>query len=156
MTKKELGELIVASTDSLYRVSKSILRNDADCEDAVSETIVISFNKIDALLQDRYAKTWLIRILIHECYRILRKKRFLAGDEELERLSVSEQEDYSELYGAMMKLDERYRIPVILYYIEGYRIREIADILDRNENTIKSQLARGRQLLRNELEQEVV
>ena len=55
-----------------------------------------------------------------------------------------------------MKLDEKYRMPVVLYYLEGYKIREIARILDRSENTVKSQLARGRQMLKSELEKEVV
>ena len=73
MTKKELGDLIVSSTDSLYRISKSILRNETDCEDAVSEAIVKSFNKLDTLQHVSYAKTWLVRILINECYRIYRQ-----------------------------------------------------------------------------------
>ena len=49
MTKEDLGHLIIASTDSLYRISKSILRNETDCEDAVSEAIVKSFDKINTL-----------------------------------------------------------------------------------------------------------
>lgn len=56
MTKEELGNLIIASTDSLYRISKSILRNESDCEDAVSEAIVKSFDKIDTLQHTSYAK----------------------------------------------------------------------------------------------------
>lgn len=68
MTKEELGNLIIASTDSLYRISKSILRNEIDCEDAVSEAIVKSFDKIDTLQHASYAKTWLVRILINSCY----------------------------------------------------------------------------------------
>lgn len=49
MTKEDLGHLIIASTDSLYRISKSILKNETDCEDAVSEAIVKSFDKINTL-----------------------------------------------------------------------------------------------------------
>ena len=156
MTREKLTELIIDSTDTLYRVSKSILKNDTDCEDAVSEAIVISFNKIDTLLHDRYARTWLIRILIHECYRILNMKKCMDHGSEPEEYAAPEGEDYSELYRAIMKLDEKYRMPVVLYYLEGYKIREIARILDRSENTVKSQLARGRQMLKSELEKEVV
>ena len=67
---------------------------------------------------------------------------------------LSDEADYSELYHAMMQLDDKYRIPVELYYIEGYKIHEITDILNRSEGTIKSQLARGRQQLRKYLESE--
>ena len=66
MVKEELGELILASQDTLYRVSKTILKNDVDCADAISETIVKAFSKIHTLKQDHYAKTWLIRILMNE------------------------------------------------------------------------------------------
>lgn len=78
MTKEDLGHLIIVSTDSLYRISKSILRNETDCEDAVSEAIVKSFDKINTLQHASYAKTWLVRILINECYRIYRQKQFAA------------------------------------------------------------------------------
>lgn len=76
MTKEDLGHLIIVSTDSLYRISKSILRNETDCEDAVSEAIVKSFDKINTLQHASYAKTWLVRILINEYYRIYRQKQF--------------------------------------------------------------------------------
>ncbi len=74
MNKETFAKLVIDSTDSLYRVSKSILRNDSDCEDAVSEAITIAFKKLDSLKKDEYAKTWLIRILIHECYHIRRQQ----------------------------------------------------------------------------------
>ena len=154
MTKKELGDLIVSSTDSLYRISKSILRNETDCEDAVSEAIVKSFNKLDTLQHVSYAKTGLVRILINECYRIYRQKQFAPSNEFAAQENTIDKTDYSELYHAMMLLDDKYRIPVELYYIEGYKIHEIADILNRSEGTIKSQLARGRQQLRKYLESE--
>ena len=145
MTKEDLGHLIIASTDSLYRISKSILRNETDCEDAVSEAIVQHAS---------YAKTWLVRILINECYRIYRQKQFAPSNDFTFKENLSDEADYSELYHAMMQLDDKYRIPVELYYIEGYKIHEITDILNRSEGTIKSQLARGRQQLRKYLESE--
>ena len=86
MTKEEFARLVLDSTDSLYRVSKGILRNDSDCEDAVWEAIGIGFARLDTLQHDRYAKTWLIRILIHECCRLLRERKYRAnvGTEDLE------------------------------------------------------------------------
>ena len=154
MTKEDLGHLIIASTDSLYRISKSILRNETDCEDAVSEAIVKSFDKINTLQHASYAKTWLVRILINECYRIYRQKQFAPSNDFTFKENLSDEADYSELYHAMIQLDDKYRIPVELYYIEGYKIHEITDILNRSEGTIKSQLARGRQQLRKYLESE--
>lgn len=74
MDKEAFANVVLSSTDSLYRISKSILKNDADCEDAVQEAIAIGFSKLDTLRQDAYAKTWLTRILIHECYGLLKKR----------------------------------------------------------------------------------
>ena len=73
MKKEELGDLILASQETLYRVAKTLLYNDADCADAIQETIVKAFSKIHTLKKEQYAKTWLIKILINECYAIMRK-----------------------------------------------------------------------------------
>ncbi len=58
MTKQELGDLIIAFTDDFYRIAKAILKEDADCEDAMSSAIVKGFTKIHTLKQKEYAKTW--------------------------------------------------------------------------------------------------
>ena len=64
MTKEALGELILSSERQLYATAKTILSDDQDCADAIQESIVKAFSKIDTLKKDRYAKTWLMRILI--------------------------------------------------------------------------------------------
>lgn len=154
MTKEQMGELIIASKESLYRVAKSILKNDADCEDAVSEMIVICFARRETLREDRYAKTWMTRILIHECYHILKKrKRETAFDETVsQEQPVSDR--YSDLYQYMMQLDFTNRITLELFYIEGYSIKEIARITDVPEGTVKGRLSRGREKLRKMYEKE--
>lgn len=157
MTKQQFAQLVLDSTDSLYRVSRGILRNDAECEDAVWEAIGIGFAQLDTLRQDEYAKTWLTRILINECYRVLRQRKLRADmPEGLERnMAVQPKtENYSELYDALKKLGERYRVPVVLFYLEGYSVREIADILACSEGTVKSWLSRGRSRLKKILEEE--
>ena len=75
MNKKELGALIIDGTDDFYRVAKSILKEDADCQDAVQEAVSKAFAKIDTLREKKYAKTWFIRILLNECYRMLRQRK---------------------------------------------------------------------------------
>lgn len=74
MKKEELGELILASQDAMYHVAKTLLYNDADCADAIQEAIVKAFSKLDTLKKDAYGKTWLMRILINECYGIMRRE----------------------------------------------------------------------------------
>lgn len=153
MTKEEFAQLVLDSTDSLYRVSKGILRNDADCEDAVWEAVSIGFEKLHTLRQPEYAKTWLIRILINECYAVLRRRRISENLRENYEWRA-EQKEYPALYEALQELDEKYRIPVILFHLEGYTVSEIAEILQSTEGTVKSWLSRGRKKLRILLEED--
>lgn len=156
MNKKELEEIVLTSTNSLYHISKSILKNDADCEDAVQEAIAIAFAKLHTLKKEQYAKTWLTRIVINECYHILRKRErytvFPDNGEEAE----SRMEDYSELYQALFLLKKEYRLAIVLYYLEGYSVKEIAGIMHTGAGTVKSRLSRGREKLRSILEEERV
>ena len=153
MTKEEFAELVLESTDSLYRVSKGILKNDEDCEDAVWEAVSIAFAKLDTLRQPEFAKTWLIRILIHECYRVLReRKHYASADAELLGEEEKSSMAYFDLYEALHSMEEKYRLPLVMFYLEGYSIREIAQILDSTEGTVKSWLGRGRKMLRKRME----
>ena len=80
MEKEEFAREVIDATDSLYRVSYAILGNDADCEDAVGEAIAIAFAKLHTLRQEKYARTWLTKILIRECYRVLRARKRMTGN----------------------------------------------------------------------------
>ena len=62
--------MILSSERQLYATARTILSDDQDCADAIQESIVKAFSKIDTLKKDRYAKTWLMRILFNECYNI--------------------------------------------------------------------------------------
>lgn len=156
MNKEQLGELILASQDSMYHVAKTLLQNDADCGDAISETIVKAFSKIDTLRSDRYGKTWLIRILMNECYGIMRRqKRIVSLEDYGAEQEAPYQEDYSELYQAVSRLPHNIRICVTLFYLEGYSVKEIASLLDVTESTVKNRLLRARKRLKSELEPEV-
>lgn len=156
MTKENLGRLILESERQMYLTAKTILRNDQDCGDVIQEAIVKAFQKIDTLRQDKYAKTWLMRILINECYSLLRRESRYVSMEEMRELSIGEAEekkDYSDLYSAVRSLKEALRIPVILYYGEDFSIREIAQILEITEGAVQKRLFRARMQLRDRLTQ---
>lgn len=156
MTKENLGRLILESERQMYLTAKTILHNDQDCGDAIQEAIVKAFQKIDTLRQEKYAKTWLMRILINECYSLLRRESRYVSMEEMKELSLGEAEekrDYSDLYSAVNSLKEELRIPVILYYGEDFSIREIAQILEITEGAVQKRLFRARMQLRDRLTQ---
>ena len=152
MKKEELGELIMASEDAMYHVAKTLLYSDADCADAIQAAIVKAFSKLYTLKKDAYAKTWLMRILLNECYSVMRKeKRVVSLEDYRQEEKAEEQKDYSDLYEAIYLLPEEMRLSVTLYYLEGYSVREIATMMKTTESTVKNRLARARQRLKREL-----
>lgn len=153
MKKEQLGQLIIASEDTMYHIAKTLLYNDADCADAIQEAIVKAFSNLHTLRQDSYAKTWLIRILINECYAIMRREKRIVSIEEYNVEEAAEETaDYSDLYEAIHRLPEEARLSVTLYYLEGYSVKEIAKLMETTESAVKNRLARARTRLKNELE----
>lgn len=147
MTKDAFIERVIALRDTLYRVSYSLLPNRYDQDDAVQETVKVALLKWETLRDDRAIKPWLTRILINECYSILRKrKREIPTDDVLVEVPMSGDREIIE---ALMLLEPRHRLPMTLSYIEGYTTREIGQIMRLPESTVKSRLKRARELLRN-------
>ena len=146
MTKNEFAAQVVSLQDTLYRVSYSLLPNPYDQDDAVQETIRIALQKRETLREDRYLKTWIIRILIHVCYGLLRKKKKELPTETIE-VVVPPTSDGT-VVEALLKLEERFRLPLVLHHIEGYTTKEVSRILRVPEGTVKGRLVRGRDLLR--------
>ena len=136
---------------AMYKVARSILSNNEDAADAIQETILICYEKISELKHPRFFKTWMTRILINACRGILRQnsQSCLLGnfpDVPVRDASI-EYVEFQELLG---KLDEKYRLILILYYVQGLKIREIAGLLELSENTVKTRLRRGRESLAEE------
>ena len=152
MQQQEFIQAVRDAEATLYHVAMSILRNDADSADAVQEALLKAFEKLDTLKEKKYFKTWLIRILIHECYQMKRRsKRLVPYEEYVENAPGKEDKLYTYLYAAIDDLPEDLRIAVTLFYIEGFSIAEIAEMLETRENTVKTRLYRGRNQLRKSL-----
>ena len=102
-------------TKDMYRVAIAILMNDEDTADAIQETILDCWERIGTLRENRYFKTWLIRILINNCYDIRKKREDFAPLEEYEPPAAEDSYNL-ELKEALTALDEIYRIPICLLY----------------------------------------
>ena len=149
MTKDEFMARVLAMQDRLYRVSYSMLPNPHDQDDAVQECARIALQKMGTLRDARYLETWLVRILINECNSILRKHKREGPTEEME--IVLPPDGDREVIEALMTLEVRLRLPIVLNYIEGYTVKEIAGMLRVPESTVKTRMARARKLLRETL-----
>lgn len=152
MDKEEFTRAVLEYESTLYRVAKSMLGSEADCADAAQNALLRAWEKQHTLRDTAYFKTWLTRILINECRAMLRQRaRFVPLEEEAAEGEIAPERD-SGLYEAVMGLDVKYRVPFVLYYIEGFRTREIASMLKLPEGTVKTRLWRAREILRTELE----
>lgn len=142
-------ELIQRQTQAMYKVARGILRNEEDVADALQETILKCYEKIDTLKEPGYFKTWMTRILINNCNDILRTSRLECSYDEYVPLVVSEDNtSYYEFVQLIDSMDEKYRMIILLYYVEGFKIKEISEILNIKEATIKTRLNRGREKLK--------
>jgi RNA polymerase sigma-70 factor (ECF subfamily) len=155
MEKEEFSTRVLEIESSLYHVSKGILINETDCEDVVQSAILKAFVKRNSLREVNYFKTWLTRILINECYQLLRSQRQEVSYEDYMSDKSTEQIKHPELYGIIKKLDIKHRLPIILCYIEGYSVNETAKILRIPSGTVKSRLSKGRKQIKKLLEEEV-
>ena len=143
-------------TETLYRVSCTLLDRQEDREDAVQEAICRAWERIGSLKKPQYFRTWLVRILINECYGLLRQGSRVVCMDELPEGPAQEpdRERSMDLAEAVSSLDEKLRLPVVLYYAEGYSVREIAQLLDASESAVKMRLLRARDDLRERLNEE--
>jgi RNA polymerase sigma factor (sigma-70 family) len=141
-------QLMQMHMQSMYKVAKSILWSDEDAADAIQDTIFSCWRNLSSLKEAGYFKTWMIRILINKCKDYIRKSQPVFGDEELFGLSSNDAGiENAEWKETLRQLDEKYRLVLMLYYIEGFKTREISQMLDVPEATVRTRLARGRERL---------
>lgn len=147
-------QLMEAHKEGMYKVARAYLSQDADVADAMQDTVLDCFEKIHTLQEPRYFKTWMIRILIRNCIAIQRKnQRSLPVEDEAYFEGEAPKEDLRAFLELLESLDEQSRIIFILYYVEGFKIKEIARILGEKENTVSSRLRRGRIRIRRDLQE---
>ncbi|ANY71229.1 RNA polymerase [Paenibacillus ihbetae] len=146
---KEAFVLLIRTVQhSLFVIARTMLKNDEDCADAIQETIAKAFSNVHTLKEPSYFKTWIIRILIHECNRIIRKKkRVYPVPYDMRKTSYQGDFEQIELFEVIDELDEQLQPIVMLFYIEDLSIKDISKVLGVSEGTVKSRLFRARQQL---------
>lgn len=154
----KIGEILMENMDSMYRVAFGILKNEDQISDAISNTIVIVFEKISDLRKEEYFKTWLTKILINECYKIYNQSKKIIFLENYNQETLIHNDKYSdfETRELVKNLPEDLQEIVILYYFEDFSVKEIAKMLKIPEETVKSRLSRARKELAEKLRKEVI
>lgn len=117
MDREKFTQEVLKSENTMYHIAKGMLKSESDCEDVVSEAVLKAYTKIHTLKEEKYFKTWLIRILINECYKKLREyKRVVSIEDCNNSFEYKDNSNYTELYNAVKKLKHKIRI-VICYTI---------------------------------------
>ncbi|TVY03195.1 sigma-70 family RNA polymerase sigma factor [Cohnella terricola] len=132
----------------MYAVAKQILQRDEDCADAMQETVLTAYKSVHALRDPAYFRTWMIRILINECRRLLKqRKKQIPLPNLSDKHSTSGGYEGMELREAIDSLDLPMRLVIVLHYMNDLPIKEVARTLDISEGTVKSRLYRAREKL---------
>lgn len=157
ITKEEFCSRVLDCESAMYHSAYAILKNDADCADAVQDAILKAYKSLGTLRKPEYFKTWIIRILINTCYSQLKSRRFTEDIDNLPNESVPAADDFTktELMLEISALDEKYRLPFMLYYMEGFTAEEIGKVIGLPAAAVRKRLSRARASLRDALAESV-
>ena len=143
----DIETLISQYGDMLFRLCLIMLKNESDAEDAIQETYIKYFQKAPLFDSKEYQKAWLIRVATNKCRDMLRfRVRHPQIDDEDISKFIPDSSD-SGILEALTMVPEKFRLVLTLYYIEEYRIEDIANIIERSSSAVKMRLQKGRKLL---------
>ena len=137
----------------LYRISWSMLSNNEDCADAVQETLCKAWQNRGSLKNIKAFRVWMTRILVNTCNDMLRQRkrqRWIPLQEDMAVFQPPEESGFP-VDEALGRLSPEHRTVVVLYYLEGYKIREIAGMLSVPAGTVKTRLMYARIYLRQNI-----
>ena len=151
---RDVESIVLIYGDMLYRLCLVMLKNKSDAEDAVQETIIKYLEKAPEFKDSEHEKAWLITVATNKCRDML---RFKQRHSQLSLDYVPEMSTNSSDSGileALMALPEKFRMVLILYYVEGYPINDIAKMMRRTPSAVKMRLQKGRKLLEEKYRKE--
>ena len=133
--------------NSLFRLCLFMLKNENDAEDAIQDTFIKYLQKAPFFTDTEHEKAWLFRVVSNTCLDVLRYQQ----KHPMEELDLAQylpaKTEQAEILEVLLELPEKYRLVLILYYVEGYRISEIAEIIRKSPSAVKMRLQKGRKLL---------
>ena len=151
---KNIREAVIKYSDTLYKVCIVILCNEQDVQDAIQDTFCRYLEKKPEFHDEEHEKAWLIRVATNICRDMIRfriRHPKVDIDEIENTLAAPEQKEILE---ELLELPVKQKTVIYLHYVEGYQIKEIADILGLTESAVKMRLRRGRKQMRDALSME--
>ena len=157
MNESRFTALAERYMDMVYRIALNVLGNAADAEDVTQNVMMRLYRADPDFESEEHAKRWLIRVAINESKRLvgLPWKKREASFEEALNIAAEADGLQQDIVRKIAELPPKYRVPMYLYYFEGYSVKEIAELTGSKTSTLQTRLARGREKLREVLEEEV-
>lgn len=154
--KDVLKEYVTKNIDKLYRLAYSYSKVEQYAEDIVNESVARALAAVNTLRNEEYIGTWMYRIIINTANTYLKKQaRIIYLDDMM--IENGEPDKYADvdLYKAVMRLEDKYRVIVVLRYFEDLSIEKIAEVLSENVNTVKTRLYSALDKLKNYIGKDV-
>ena len=154
MDKDQFIESIRKNKGQMYAVAYSMVHNHSDAEDVVQDALLNAYKKLHTLKDDQKFLSWMMQIIVNQSKMYIRKNAKLQylDDMDGEKEQLKNQEDDT-IWDSVMALKSEFSTVIILYYADGYKVKEISEIMGIPEGTVKSRLAKARELLKKELEE---
>lgn len=140
--------------DMIYRIAFNFLKNPHDTQDAVQSIFYKIIDKKIKFKSNEHMKAWLIRAMQNHCINVLKSAKARNSNVDISEINLTYNEKSDDIIQDILTLPEIYKIPIYLYYYEGYSLDEIAKILKLNPSTLRSRIKNARKLLKIEIERE--
>ena len=141
--------------DTVFRLAYSYLKNRADAEDVMQETLLKLYLERKPFRSPEHERYWVVRVAVNESKKLLRsawRRRSVPLEERDEAVTFDTLAQRA-LFEEVMALPPKYRLAVYLYYYESFSVRQIAEALGANPSTVQTWLMRARGLLRESLQE---
>lgn len=154
LTEQQFTDAAERYLDMVYRIALNWFRSPADAEDAAQNAMLRLWQTDTEFRREEHLRYWLVRTTLNECKRISGhpwRKRTVSLENCPE--PVFSDPARQTLFQEVMELPMKYRLPLYLYYYEGYSVDEVGEMLRLKASTVQTRLARGRAKLRTQLEE---
>ena len=149
LEERPFTQKLLESEPMLYRIACALLRSESDRQDAMQETALKAWKNRASLREEQYFRTWISRIMVNECHNLHRKNsRYVPVEELPDRPAPDSGEQETRLM--LESLPEKQRVPLVLHYLEGFSLEEIARVQHISLALVKYRMHQARKALRVE------
>lgn len=150
----DIDRIVDTYGNMLFRICLVILCNESDAEDAVQDTFIKYLSKAPTFNDSEHEKAWFITVATN-CCKNMRRYNIIRRHLDINDLQLycKNEENYG-LLEALMNLPHKQKVVLLLHYVEGYKVEEIAKVLNITVAAVKKRLQRGRELIRQNYREE--